>query len=207
MSYPDAMPGPAELPVDPDAIAYCDGQIAAFRSKADHNKRESQLCFSLVIATSLAAPMFVTLGEGQFWGKILPSVLSLVAAAATAWLQLRKPQQLWALYRDAQRRLEDLRTRFAFKIEPFQGRDRHKRLAEGVADIALRTHERWLPIVPSSDNLPNRTPSEGRGLTHSLGAPTERGGGDSDVTDGRPEAERVPATTRTAEDHKGSADA
>src|SRR5690348_12971776 len=89
------------------AEAYYASVRAGFRNKANHNKIEAQGCFVAVIACTLLAPLFVTLGQGLIWAKIVPSALSVTAAALTTWLQLRKPQRLWVIYRRAQRELEE----------------------------------------------------------------------------------------------------
>lgn len=79
-------------PLQEEAVQLAESTASGFKLKADHNKTESLICFGVVVVFSLASPLFVTLGEGVFWGKILPSILSLSVAASTAWLQLRKPQ-------------------------------------------------------------------------------------------------------------------
>jgi len=71
---------------------FCTTTLCGFEAKANHNKRESLGMFILVIVCTLVAPLFVTLGDGLWLGKVVPSVLSLLAAGATSWLQLRKPQ-------------------------------------------------------------------------------------------------------------------
>lgn len=137
-----------------DALSFCRRSCEGLRKKADHNKNEALRCFIIVISCTLIAPVFITLGNGFWLGKVLPSVLSLAAAAATAWLQLRKPQQLWALYRGAQRELEDQETKRRYLIGEYEtSKDADKLLAERVAAIVLNVHYQWLPIVPSPENL------------------------------------------------------
>jgi hypothetical protein len=136
-----------------NAVEFCTRTISGFEKKANHNKNESLVCFIAVISCTLAAPIFVTLGDTIFLGKIVPSVLSLGAAAATAWLQLRKPQQLWALYRSCQRELEDHRAKHHFTIEPYNDDDRDKVLATKVAEIAMTAHHGWLPLIPNPEHL------------------------------------------------------
>jgi hypothetical protein len=129
-----------------------------FMKKATHNKRESLMCFGAVVFCTLVAPLFVTLGEGIVLAKIIPSSLSLLAAASTAWLQLRKPQQLWALYRDCQRRIEDHQTQYQYGIEEYEDEtDRERRLADNVRQIAWDAHVRWVPLVPSPETLGHPT--------------------------------------------------
>ena len=130
------------------------------KEKADHNKHESQIAFYVVICFTLAAPLFVTLGEGWLWGKLIPASLSVLAAAATAWLQLRKPQRLWAIYRRAQRELEREKVSFDFGLNDYADEPgREKLLEKKVAGIAFHVHEQWEGLVPEPDALLAKTPS------------------------------------------------
>jgi hypothetical protein len=141
-------------PAAPDALKDANETIAGFKRKADHNKNESLACFIVVVACSLISPLFVTLGEGLFWGKILPSFLSLSAAASTTWLQLRKPQNLWALYRDCQRKLEDHRQKYLYQLDEYSGNaDRTSLLGNAVRTIGWEAHQRWLPLVPTPEAI------------------------------------------------------
>lgn len=139
------------MPSDPHKLAL--DTIAGFKSKADHNKNESLACFIVVVACSLISPLFVTLGDGTLWGKIIPSVLSLSAAGSTAWLQLRKPQNLWSLYRDCQRRIEDHLYKYDHRLAEYEATDaeRSKLLADIVRTVAWDAHQRWLPLVPTPE--------------------------------------------------------
>jgi hypothetical protein len=139
-----------------DVQTLCDRTIAHFARKADHNKQESLVLFTVIIAATLTAPLFVTLGDGAFWGKGVPSVLSLLAAAGTTWLQLRKPQQLWSLYRTAQRELEDSLLRFHHHLAPFDADSNpEKLLAKHVAKLKMSVHQHWSALVPDASSLPN----------------------------------------------------
>ncbi|MCC6590188.1 MAG: DUF4231 domain-containing protein [Bryobacterales bacterium] len=137
-----------------EAQDLCRTRIKAFERKAAHNKRESQFCFMAVVLCTGIVPLFITLGEGPVWGKAVPAVLSTLAAIATAWLQLRKPQQLWSLYRSAQRELEDHDTKRNFLIDEYESApDPDKLLAKNVAAISLNVHHQWVPMVPNPDHL------------------------------------------------------
>jgi len=121
--------------------------------------------FWVSMGGALLAPLFVTLGEDMAkllgdWGsifvfsKLIPSLLSVAVAFSTAWLQLRKPQQLWALYRTSQRELENCLSEFQHKIKDFtDSTDPDKLLAEKVSEIALSAHYAWLPMVPNPENV------------------------------------------------------
>lgn len=133
---------------------FCEGLILGFKEKARHNKTESMWFFSLTMAGSLAAPLFVTLGGDNFlFAKVVPSLLSAAVAFGTAWLQLRKPQHLWALYRGCQRKLEDNLYRYKFKVGGYSHSERDELLAERCAEIAMEAHNEWLPIMPRGENV------------------------------------------------------
>jgi hypothetical protein len=142
------------------ATDYYSSVHASLREKADHNKHESQITFYAVICFTLSAPLFVTLGEGWLWGKLVPAALSVLAAAATSWLQLRKPQRLWAIYRRAQRELEREKINYDFRLQNYKLPDEFDQLlASRVSDIAFRVHEQWEGLVPEPDALLAKTPS------------------------------------------------
>lgn len=111
-------------------------------------------CLSLSLIATLSAPLFITLGEGILLGKIVPASLAAIASFCTAWLQLRKPQQLWSLYRGAQREVEDEQTRYRFRIGGYSETDDPDRLlVERVSGIALSLHQKWAPLVPTPEGL------------------------------------------------------
>lgn len=148
----------------------CRNAINDFERKADHNKREAMLCFITAMLGTLGAPLFVALGDEMskqisiapfFLSKLVPSVLSLAAAFSTAWLQLRKPQQLWTLYRTAQRELEEVSRACQFKLDEFTySATPEKLLAEKVSSIYKKTHASWMPIVPSPERMSANEQSE-----------------------------------------------
>jgi hypothetical protein len=142
-------------------ITYYSEIRRSIKEKADHNKRESQVIFYAIICFTLAAPLFITIGEGWFWGKLVPAVLSVFASGATAWLQLRKPQRLWSIYRRAQRELEREKAGYDFGFGIYgETTERDKLLASRVTEIAFRVHEQWEGLVPEPDTLVVSTPSK-----------------------------------------------
>jgi hypothetical protein len=153
-----------DLSVSKDAFGtateYYSSIRSGFREQADHNKIESQVTLISIIACTLASPLFVTLGDGWLWGKLVPAVLSVLAAAFTSWAQIRKPQRLWAIYRRAQRELEREKIAYDWKLGEFgDPSERDKLLASKVSEIAFRVHEQWEGLVPEPDALVKNTPS------------------------------------------------
>jgi hypothetical protein len=155
----------AETEKTKSAEEFCKSVIQGFKEKSSHNKNESMFCFWLSMGGALAAPIFVTLGEdfATFLGcygnvfilsKLIPSLLSVSVAFSTAWLQLRKPQQLWALYRTSQRELEDNLYKYQYKVADYDNhKNPDKHLVENVTKIALDAHYSWLPMVPNPEDI------------------------------------------------------
>jgi len=136
------------------ALDYYTSVRKGMREKANHNKAEAQGCFATIIVCTLLAPLFVTLGDGVLLAKVIPSLLSVTAGGLTSWLQLRKPQRLWVLYRRAQRDLEEQKANYDFKDDEFAsaaGPD--KLLARKVTHVARWVHDSWEGLVPDPEML------------------------------------------------------
>ncbi len=136
------------------ALEYYMSVRKGMREKANHNKMEAQGCFATIIVCTLLAPLFVTLGEGVLLAKVLPSLLSVTAGGLTSWLQLRKPQRLWVLYRRAQRDLEEEKANYDFKDGDFSlATDPDTLLARKVTHVARWVHDSWEGLVPEPEML------------------------------------------------------
>lgn len=128
-------------------------KVIKLKKKADHNKAEALWSFKIVMLSTLISPLFVAFGTGDLYGKIIPSVLSLIAAALTAWLQLRKPQNLWKIYRTAQRRIENELELYQFKVNEYDSNDADKKLLLNANNIYLETHSKWVESIPTEKSL------------------------------------------------------
>jgi hypothetical protein len=141
-------------PSKTSAQDYCRDRIRHFESKADHNKAEALRTFLALIFSALASPLFIALGPGIILGKVVPSILSSVAAGCAVWLQQRKPQQLWTLYRTTQRRLENEEIAFRFAINAYEETDDPDRmLAQRTALICINANDLWVPLIPNPDRI------------------------------------------------------
>jgi hypothetical protein len=149
----------------PEVRSFAKETRDGFKAKANHNKNESLGLFITILVCSLSAPLFISYGDEiklwheavpSLWAKIVPSVLSVIAAGLTSWIQLRKPQKLWSMYRNAQRLIEDEMTKHQFKAGDYKGYDTpDSLLAERVAGIALKAHNEWTAVVPSPEGAFN----------------------------------------------------
>lgn len=130
-------------------LNYALNKIEHFKGKANHNKRESLWGFRLIMTFSLISPVFVAYGEGDLYSKILPSIFSLCAALGTAWLQLRKPQELWSLYRTYQRQIENEVDLYSFDVTPYQNViEKDQLLVKNVSSLVLQSNSEWRTKVP-----------------------------------------------------------
>lgn len=133
---------------------FCLEKIKHFEAKANHNKSEALTLFVILVFCTLASPLFITLGPGLVLGKVVPSVLSSVATGCAVWLQQRRPQQLWTLYRTTQRRLENEEIGFRFRINEYEKADEPgKLLAQRTALICSNANDLWVPLVPNPDKV------------------------------------------------------
>ena len=133
------------------AREYATKQSLHFEKKAKHNKRESLWCFRLTMLSTLVAPILVALGEDVWFAKITPSILTALAAFCTAWVQLRKPQELWAIYRNAQRQIEIETAHYDFKVGSFQDlneKEADSLLVLNVSRLLFETNKKWMGQVP-----------------------------------------------------------
>lgn len=147
--------------MDKSAVDFCLEKIVHFKEKAKHNKSEALWCFRIIMGSTLLIPLFLSLGFDDWTSKVVPSLLSALAAFCTAWIQLRKPQELWSLYRTAQRELEDQLVKYQYRIDEYQiSESVDKLLAQNVAEISFKSHKKWVGIVPSPENLTSKPDGE-----------------------------------------------
>lgn len=133
---------------------FCLEKIEDYKARANRTKSEALTLFVTLVVCTLASPLFITLGDGQVLGKVIPSVLSSVATGCAVWLQQRRPQQLWALFRTTQRRLENEEIGFRFRINEYEKTDQPgKLLAQRTALICSNANDLWLPLVPNPDKV------------------------------------------------------
>lgn len=140
------------------AEQYAIEQANHYKKKADHNKAESIWCFKGAMVCSLLCPLFVSLGDGVWLSKIIPSLLSVLAAFSTAWLQLRKPHTLWAVYRTAQRKIETTLAHYQFRVEKFNDlsdaiEQADKLLISEITNFASEAHNTWAQNIPDTSGL------------------------------------------------------
>lgn len=129
---------------------YISDSIKHFKDKADHNKAEALWSFRIIMISSLATPLLISLNDDNFWGKVVPAILSSFVALGTTWLQKRQPQQLWKLYRSSQRKIEIEEISYRFEVDDYENvSDKEKMLVKKINQIKLDAHNSWESLVPA----------------------------------------------------------
>lgn len=136
------------------ALDYAQETRDGFLRKADAKKSSSEGLFISIILFSLAPPLLIAYGGDCKWlSKIIPSCLTIIVAGLTSWMQLRNPQKLWSVYRNAQRHIEDNITKYNYKVDEYAAASNpDSLLAQKVAQIALAAHNEWVDVLPSANS-------------------------------------------------------
>lgn len=133
-------------------------KIAHYKKKADHNKRESLWSFKIIMLSTVIVPILIAYGHNELWSKVLPSIFSCISAFLTAWLHLRKPNQLWTLYRTVQRELESELELYQYSAGPYKEKDAKDTLVvERVNEIYLSTNTSWSSLIPNQKDVESFT--------------------------------------------------
>ena len=151
---------------EPTALDYARTTKNGIKKKADKNKKTSTLLFATILLSSVSAPILILSPivdfkipyieisvPSEFLNRYLPAIMSACAAYASCWLQLRKPQERWAIYRTAQREIEFEINKFKYEIDGYASADKEKILADQVNKRALQLHYEWMPYVPKAEDI------------------------------------------------------
>jgi len=138
-----------------EAYKWAEDQRQEHRRKADHNKRESLSILASVLVLSSAVPLLIAFGTDEVSAKFIPATLSLVSGVGTAWLQLRRPQELWRVYRGTQRQIEFSMSNFQFSVEDYNIGEvaASQLLVKEVSRALCATHQTWEGLVPDVERM------------------------------------------------------
>lgn len=143
-----------------DVLRYAQGVCGSFEKKANRKKWSSKALFLIILVSSLLAPLFIAYGgDCKVTAQIIPSVLSVLAAGLSSWVQIRNPQKLWGIYRGAQRLIEDEMIKYKFKVDDYRTtNETDQLLIKRVSEISMRAHNEWTSIIPDP-NFSSAPPS------------------------------------------------
>ena len=136
-----------------DLVNYCEEKINEMKNKANHNKNETLWSFRIIMISTLAVPLFISFGDSNLLSKVIPSILSAISAFSTAWVQLRKPNQLWSLYRTAQRELENELDLYKFNSKKYsEVEHKEQLLIEEFFSKYYEVNDEWKKLVPKAED-------------------------------------------------------
>ncbi len=121
--------------------------------KANENKNTATFLFLVILFSTVLSPVLILVSDNAIVSKYLPAGLTACAALASYWLQLRKPQERWVLYRTAQREVEFEIDQYIHGVGKYDTEEKDKILADHVSQRALQLHYQWMPIVPRADDI------------------------------------------------------
>ena len=124
------------------------------KEKATQNKNQSTFLYLVILFTTVFVPILILLPSGDFVTKYIPAFMSACAALASYWLQLRKPQERWVIYRGAQREIEYQIDQYKFENDEYNDpKSKDKLLADRVSKRALELHYEWVPFAPKAEEI------------------------------------------------------
>jgi hypothetical protein len=59
-----------------------------------------------VLFSTVISPVLILISDIDITSKYIPAFLTASASLSTYWIQLRKPQERWVVYRTAQREIK-----------------------------------------------------------------------------------------------------
>ncbi len=136
------------------ALDYAEKTKKGIEEKADENKSLSTRLFLIILISTVISPILILLPFGDVYSKYLPALMTASAALASYWLQLRKPQDRWVIYRGAQREIEYQIDQYNFGNDEYgKADDKEKLLADRVSKRALQLHYEWVPFAPKAEEI------------------------------------------------------
>lgn len=137
-----------------------------FQEKADKNKKSTDNLFRTILITTIFSPVLILFpfdmyfpeSISQLFSKVIPAILTGITAFSTGWLNIKKPQDKWTLYRTAQREVELELTYYENSVNGYTLENREKKIIEETTRIYKDKHFAWVKIVPKLDDL-NSTPN------------------------------------------------
>ena len=140
-----------------DALEEVDRRIARWKVKGNRAKRTARSGTGIIVVSSALVPIVLLVSTHWshfFLGKVAPSVLAAIAAAAASWMQFERPYEGWALYRGYQRALETERVRYCYSVSPYEDqKTRDGVLIERLAEYLESFDNEWKAHIPTDAEI------------------------------------------------------
>lgn len=135
------------------AIKYAQRIRNGIEKKSKQNKNNSTFLIFIVLFSTVLSPVLILISDCDIISKYIPAFLTAGAALASYWIQLRKPQERWVLYRTAQREIEFEIDQFQHNLGEYTIVNKEMVLADNVSKRALKLHYEWMPFVPRAEEI------------------------------------------------------
>jgi hypothetical protein len=109
-----------------------------------------------IIGSSASIPVSIILSTRWFdffLGKVAPSVLAALAAAAIRFVQIERPHDHWKLYWRAQKAVEDEVLLYVNRATPYTGADREGRLIARIHEIHSSLCDDCINLTPRTADV------------------------------------------------------
>lgn len=144
------------------ALIYAEKRKSWVEKKANKNRRNSNFLIGIVIVSAAISPILILFQSDKylagFWidfvSKILPACFTSLAAIASSWIQLRKPQERWVMQRTIEKEIESEIIQFKYEIGKYENQKKKEAiLVKEVNDLLLKLHYKWSKIIPTAKDL------------------------------------------------------
>lgn len=131
------------------------------KNKANKNKTKTILLFFIILFTTIFTPLLILVPYDDylsgftlvFVSKILPALLTSIGGISSGWLQLRKPQEKWIIYRTYQREIEKSIIDFTHNINGYTDDNKEKKIVETVSEKHKDLHSEWVKKAPKLEDI------------------------------------------------------
>lgn len=149
-----------ENPTHPDggaraltALEECDKLIDGFGRHAANQRRLAWLASLSIVCSGALIPVSIVVSTqtGDFlFGKLFPSLLGALAAAAAGAAQVVRPHDRWRIFNLQRYLLEGERMQYMHRLRDYGSEDADQRLLERVVDAQRAVTEEYPTLISSS---------------------------------------------------------
>lgn len=134
-------------------VEECDKLIDDYGRHANKQRWLACLAGLTIVWSSALIPVSIVVSTqtgGFFFGKLLPSLLGALAAAAVGAAQVVRPHDRWRILNRQRYLLEAERMRYVHRLGDYTSGNADRRLLEYVVDARRAVTDEYQTLVPSS---------------------------------------------------------
>ncbi|MEA2188310.1 MAG: hypothetical protein QOK16_3321 [Solirubrobacteraceae bacterium] len=134
------------------AVEECDKLIDGYGRHANSQRRLAWLARLAIVWSSALIPVSIVVSTQTadfFFGKLLPSLLGALAAAAGGATQVVRPHDRWRIFNRQRYLLEAERMQYVHRLGVYASDDAERLLLERVVDAHRAVTDEYQTLVPS----------------------------------------------------------